>query len=769
MNEMTAPPKFGLGAPVRRKEDQAFVTGHGRYVGDIVVPGMLYAALVRSTVAHARITVGDLAAARGAEGVRLVLTAADLSGYGAMPCKALLPQPDGSMPEVPARPLLCDDVVRHVGEPIAFIVADSLDEALAAAELVEVDYDPLPTVVDTAAALAADAPLVWPERGSNLAFEFALGDADKTAAAFSRAARVARIELVNQRLVVNYMEPRGCIAEYDAGTGRWTLTVGSQGGHGMRDLIAKDILKVDAARIRVVTPDVGGGFGPKTFAYREYPLAMIAAERLGRPVKWMSDRTELFLSDAQGRDNVTVAEMALDSDGRFLGLRVDIIAAMGAYLHQYGPFIPWVGATMSTGLYDIEALSVRIRGVYTHTVTTDAYRGAGRPEAAYVIERLVERAAAMLGLSSAEIRRRNFIRPDQLPYTTQTGRKYDTGDFAGHLARGLEAADRAGFDARAAQSAAAGKFRGFGIATYVEACAFPGSEKADVSVGADGTVTLLIGTQTNGQGHDTAYSQVVADRLGISVDQVKVIQGDTDLVKQGGGTGGSRSIPLGLPSIDVASRALAEKLKAAAADKLETSAADLELVAGMVRVAGTDRAVTFGELAREAGPAGLAADGEVVQDECTYPNGTHLCEVEVDPETGRTAIVRYTIVDDFGVTVNPLLLTGQVHGGVVQSVGQALLENTVYDGDGQLVTASFLDYAMPRADDVPYLHFETRNVPSTTNALGIKGAGEAGTIGATPAVMNAVADALRRGAGVEDIDMPATPERVWAAIEAARG
>jgi len=768
MNQFTAPPKFGIGAPVRRKEDAAFVTGHGRYVADIQPAGTLHAVVVRAVVAHARIRVGDLAAARAAEGVHLVLAAEDLAGYGGMPCKALVKMANGERVSPPPRPILCSDMVRHVGEAVAFVVADSVEAARSAAELVEIDYEPLEAVTDTVGALAADAPLVWPERGDNVVFEYAFGDAALADAAFARAARTARIEVVNQRVVTNYMETRGCIAEYDAASGRWTLTVGTQGGHGVRDVIAQDILKVDPARIRVVTPDVGGGFGTKVFVYREYPLAMIAAERLGRPVKWVSDRTEHFLADAQGRDNVTTAEMAMDENGRFLGLKIDVVAAIGAYCHQYGPFIPWVGPTMSTGLYDIPALSARSRGVFTNTVPTDAYRGAGRPEAAYVIERLVEVCARVAGLSPDEIRRRNFIRPDQMPYTTPTGRMYDTGEFAGHLDRALAVAEWAGFPARAAAAAERGRFRGIGLGTYVEACAFPGSERADVSIDADGGATLLIGTQTNGQGHATAYSQLLAERLGLPIERITVIQGDTDIVRQGGGTGGSRSIPLGLPSIDVAGRALADKLKALAADRLEASPADLELVDGTVRIAGTDRSIGFAELVAAAGPEGLAADGEVRQDECTYPNGTHVCEVEIDPETGVTEIVGYVIVDDFGVTVNPLLLAGQVHGGIVQSIGQALLENTVYGDDGQLLTASFLDYAVPRAEDVPSFHFETRNVPSTTNAMGIKGAGEAGTIGATPAVMNAVADALRRGAGVETIDMPATPARVWAAIREAR-
>ncbi|WP_029058907.1 xanthine dehydrogenase family protein molybdopterin-binding subunit [Stappia stellulata] len=766
MNEM-APGKFGMGAPVRRKEDTALITGHGRYTDDIHPDGALRAYVLRSSMAHARIKVGDLEDARNAEGVAMVLTAADVPDLGMMPTKASVKQPDGSAPVVPPRPVLVVDTVRHVGEPVVFIVADTLNNAKSAAELIEIDYDPLDAVVDTADALSPDAPLVWPDRGSNLAYTAEMGDAEATRAAFDTAHHVTRIEIVNNRLVCNYMEPRSCIGEFDAGSGRYTLTAGTQGGHGMRDVIAGDILGIDAKDLRVITPDVGGGFGTKNFVYPEYPLALVAAKRLGKPVKWVCERTEHFVADAHGRDNLAVAEVAMDADGRFLALKVDLIAAMGAYLHQYGPFIPYLGLTMSTGLYDIPAMHAELKGVYTHTTATDAYRGAGRPEAAYLLERLVDKAAAEMDLSPAEIRRRNFIATEALPYTTPTGRMYDTGEFAAHMDTALAAADWDGFEARAQASRDAGRYRGIGMATYVEACAFAGSEEATVELGLDGSLTLLIGTQSNGQGHATAYGQIIAEQFGVDLDKITTIQGDTDRVRKGGGTGGSRSIPIGLPSVLEASKTLVKRVKDLAADKLEVGVEDLELTDGSVRVVGTDRAVTLAEVAAGAGEP-LAAREAVKQAEATYPNGTHVCEVEIDPDTGETTLLDYVIVDDFGVTVNPLLLAGQVHGGVVQAIGQALMEHTVYDADGQLISASFLDYQMPRAGDIPHIRFETRNVPSTTNALGIKGAGEAGTIGACPAVMNAVNDALRRGAGVAQIEMPATPSRVWEAIAAAR-
>ncbi|MXN63660.1 molybdopterin-dependent oxidoreductase [Stappia sp. GBMRC 2046] len=765
MNEIVQK-KFGVGAPVRRKEDAALVTGHGHYVDDYNPEGTLKAYVLRSPMAYAKVAIGDLSAARDAPGVHLVLTADDIAGLKPMPTKAVMPQKDGTKHAVPVRPVLCKDMVRHVGDALVFIVADSVDEAKSASELIEIDFDPLEAVVETADALKEGAPLVWPQTGTNRAFTLGQGDKEKTDAAFAAAKHVSRIDIVNNRLVSNYMETRGCVAEFDKETDRYTLTVGTQGGHGIRDIIAEDILGIDASRLRVVTPDVGGGFGTKIFVYREYPLCLVAAERLGRPVKWIGERGEHFVSDAHGRDNVTTAEVAMDENGRFLGLRIDVTANMGAYLHQFGPFIPFVGTSMSTGLYDIEALDVTINGVFTNTVPTDAYRGAGRPEAAYLIERLVEQAALDMGLSSDEIRRRNFIKPEQMPYTTPTGRMYDTGEFTGHMEKAMEVADWAGFGQRDAASEAAGKYRGIGMCTYIEACAFAGSEEATVELGLDGSLTLLIGTQTNGQGHATAYGQVIAEQFGVDLDKINVIQGDTDRVRTGGGTGGSRSIPIGLPSVLEASKTLVAKIKEVAADKLEAGAEDLELADGSVRVIGTDKAVTLAEIAAGA-PEALSAAESVKQSENTYPNGTHICELEIDPETGDTEILNYVIVDDFGVTVNPVLLAGQVHGGVAQAIGQALMERTVFDEDGQLLTATFLDYHMPRAEELPSFHFETRNVPSTTNAMGIKGAGEAGTIGGSAAVMNAVADALRRHAGVKHIDMPATPNRVWEAIQAA--
>ncbi|MET0941930.1 MAG: xanthine dehydrogenase family protein molybdopterin-binding subunit [Mesorhizobium sp.] len=762
-------PKFGLGASVLRLEDEAFITGKGRYTDDISPEGLLHGFVLRSPIAKARIASVLADAARKAPGVHLVLTGEDVANLGPLKSGVMQKQPDGTRAPTRDIPILCRDRVNYVGDAVAFIVAESRALVQDASELVEIDYDGEEATAGTGTALDAGTPLVWPELGSNKAFAYEMGDRVQTDAAFVNAKTVTRIEFINNRLVCNYMEPRSAIGEWRADEDRFVLTTGSQGVHSMRDILTRQVFGIEREKLRVITPDVGGGFGPKTFVYREHALVLEAAKRLGRPVKWAGDRTEHFLTDAQGRDNVVTAEMAMDANGRFLGMRVNLVANLGAYISQYGPFIPYVGATMSTGVYDIQALHVSITGVYTNTAPVDAYRGAGRPEAAFLLEKLVDACARDMGIGREEIRRRNFIRPEQFPYRTQTGRLYDVGEFEGHMDLAIERARWKTFDQRLRQSNADGKIRGIGMATYVEACAFQGSEPAHAELNADGSVTLAIGTQSNGQGHATAYAQFVAEKLGIDVSAVHVHQGDTDRLARGGGTGGSRSIPLGGVSASRAGEDLAEKIRKIAADELEASAVDIELVDATARIVGTDRAIGFSDVAKAAKQSGdLKGFGEFVQDEATYPNGTHICEVEIDPETGQTVVVAYTIVDDFGVTVNPILLAGQVHGGVVQGIGQALTENTVYSEDGQLLTASFMDYGMPRADDVPSFHFETRNVPSTTNAMGIKGAGEAGTIGATPATLNAVTDALYRAFGIRHIDMPATPDRVWNAIQAAK-
>ena len=754
--------KFGIGQSVRRKEDDALLRGGGRYVADHAPDGMLHAALLRSPHAHARFRIANASRARAMPGVALVITGADITSLGSLPCQADMP---GATIALPPYPVLAVDEVRHVGDAIALVVADTRDHARDAAEAMEVEFTPLPHVIGAAAAIEQNAPLVWRQIRGNLAFETALGDAKATASAFARAAHVTSLVLVNQRVVSNYLDTRAVVAEHEATTNRTTLTLSSQGSHAVRDILCRDVFKTDASRMRVVTPDVGGGFGTKLFAYREYALAALAARHLNRPVRWVADRSEHFLADTHGRDNVTTARLALDRHGRFLALDVDLIADMGAYLSCYAPLIPFIGAGMSPGVYDIPACHVRVRGVFTNTVPVDAYRGAGRPEAAYVIERLVDVAAREIGVAPDELRGRNFIRV--LPYTTATGKIYDSGDFAGHLQRAQERAGWGGFEQRLAQSRAAGRLRGIGIATYVEACGNNGPDAARIRLDEDGGVTVFSGAQSTGQGHATAYAQIVAEHLGLAPDRVRVTQGDTDLVATGTGTGGSSSIPCGGASLASATEKLAANLKEIAAEALEASAGDLDIVDGTVRVAGTDRTISFVALAGHprAATGALSVEHAFVPEAATYPNGTHIAEVEVDPETGDVQILNYVVVDDFGATLNPLLLAGQVHGGSAQGIGQALMESAVYDPDsGQLVSASLMDYALPRAHDVPSFAFETHNVPCRTNPLGVKGAGEAGAIGSCPAVMNAVLDALWRAFRIRHLDMPATPERLWAAI-----
>jgi carbon-monoxide dehydrogenase large subunit len=759
--------KFGAGQSVKRIEDIRLVTGQGHYATDACEPAALRAAFVRSPHGHARFQLGDLAAVRAMPGVRAIYDAADFAGLGDLPCLGAVKNLDGSQTPLKPYPVLAKDEVHHVGDVVAMVVADTVTQARDAAEAVPVEWDALPAAVDMEAALAPGAPLVFAGAPGNVAYDTAVGDKAKTDAVFASAPHRVKLRIVNPRVVANYMEPRA--ARADIADGAVTLELGSQGVHIVQSLVG-GILNMTPDKLRVVTKDVGGGFGTKNMMYREYPLVVEATRRLNASVAWVGDRTEHFVGDAQGRDNITTAEMALDENGRFLALRVDILGNLGAYVSMFAPYIPWLGASMATGPYDIGALHARVRGIYTHTVPVDAYRGAGRPEAAYVLERLVDLCARELGLDPAEIRARNFVKPAQMPFHTLTDRDYDVGDFEGAMRACLKKADRDGFEARAAASRARGKARGFGFASYIECTAWGDGEQGSVTLEKDGTLTVAIGTQSTGQGHETAYAQVVSQQFDVPIDRIRVIQGDTARVPTGNGTGGSRSIPVGAVMVGRASTKLADALKELAADKLEAAVADLEIAEGVVRIAGTDRSITFPEIAALPGatPDKLKAVEEFVPPNATYPNGTHAVEVEIDPETGVVELQRYSIVDDFGFTLNPLLLAGQVHGGVAQGAGQALTEVATFDETGQLLTASFMDYAMPRADDFCDFAFETRNVPSTTNPMGLKGAGEAGSIGSTPAVMNAIADALWRSHKVAEIDMPATPFAVYSAIRSAR-
>jgi carbon-monoxide dehydrogenase large subunit len=762
--------KFGVGQPHVRVEDPSLLTGHGRYLADRMPGDALRAVVVRSPHAHATFKIGNADAVRDRAGVRLVLAAADTASYGSMPCQGVVKPVDEDKMWQPPYPLLADGTVRHVGDAVAFIVAETIDAARDAAESLEIEWEPLPAIADTKGAVEEGAPLVWNERPNNVAFRTEVGDREATEEAFKNAHRVVKLELVNQRVVANYLETRGAIAEFDE-NGVMMLTVSTQGSHTIRNSLCDKVLNIPKDQLRVVTGDVGGGFGTKLGPYREYALAVIAARELGRAVAWIADRTEHFLGDAHGRDNVTVAEMALDANNKFLGLRVDTVANLGAYLAYFGPFIVANGAGMLPGVYDIPAAYCTQRGVYTHTLPVDAYRGAGRPEAAFVIERLVDKVAREIGIAPDELRRINFIPPSAMPYKTATGRTYDSGEFAGHLDRALVLADLKGFEKRLKNAQAQGRVRGLGVATYIEACGGAAGETAKVRIEPDGTATIFIGTQSNGQGHATAYAQFAADQLDLPLEKIVMRQGDTNDLPTGGGTGGSRSIPTGAPSVGMAAKKLADQLKELAASELDAPVDKLEIVDGAVRVSGSNRLVTFATLASkpDVDVEKLVAAEKYEPKAPTYPNGTHVCEVELDPESGNIAIVGYWVVDDFGFTVNPLLLEGQIHGGIAQGAGQALGEQAVYGDDGQLLTASLMDYALPHARDMVQIQFETRNVPCTTHVLGIKGAGEAGTIGATPAVMNAVVDALDRGFGIQHLDMPATPVRVWEAIQRKRG
>ncbi|HET6520890.1 MAG TPA: xanthine dehydrogenase family protein molybdopterin-binding subunit, partial [Geminicoccaceae bacterium] len=746
----------------RRVEDQRLITGRGRYTDDITLPNQAHAYVLRSPHAFARIVSIDTTAAASAEGVLAVLTGADAEadGLGNLPCPGALE----NMP-TPPRPVLARDRVRFVGDPVAVIVAGTAARARDAAELVEVDYEELPAVTDLAAAEQPGRAQIWDFAPHNVVFRWEAGDREPVDRLIAGAARVVTVDLVNNRVVANSLEPRCANGAYDPQSGRYTLYTTSQGAHGIRGQLAEHILKVPEDQIHVAIPDVGGGFGMKIFLYPEHGLMLWAAKRVGRPVKWYEDRSEAFLSDTHGRDHITRAQLALDADGRFLALRASITANLGAYLSQYGPFIPTgAGAAMYAGVYDFQAVHVESKGLYTNTSPVDAYRGAGRPEAAYVVERLVDTAARELGMDPAELRRRNFIKPERMPYKTHMGAAsvtYDSGEFARNLNDALELADAKGFPARRSAARAKGRLRGLGISYYIEQCGGAPEETARIELDAEGGVKVFIGNKSNGQGHETAYTQLVSDALGVDSEQIEVVQADTDRTPAGM-TGGSRALPVGGVATRRASDEVVEKAKRVASDMLEAAATDLRFEDGRFTVVGTDRSVGLLEVAARAG--GLDGRNTFTPDASTFPNGCHVCEIEVDIDTGTPEVVRYTVVDDFGRVVNPLLVAGQVHGGVAQGVGQALYEHAVYDPEsGQLLSGSYMDYCMPRADNLTEITFKLNEIACTTNPLGAKGCGEAGAIGAPPAVINALVDALHEY-GVKHVDMPATPLRLWRLI-----
>ena len=780
---MTPPTRFGVGQPVARKEDDRLLTGRGAYTGDLDLPGQLHGAVVRSPYAHAELGAIDAGAALARPGVVAVLTGEDVAadGLGPLPALADTFDPSGEMrvhilgphPKVPPRPVLARGRVRFVGDAVAFAVAESEAAARDAADLVEVAYTPLPAVAATGRAADPGMPRIWEEWPGNLAFTFENGDRAATEAAFAAAERAVAIELVNNRVVANSMEPRVAIGEVEGEVLR--LHVGCQGPHNLRNMLADSIFGLPPARVDVVAHEVGGGFGMKYMLYGEYALVMWAARRLGRPVKWVSGRAEAFLSDAQGRDHVTRMELALDAGGRFLALRSTTTANMGAYYSNLGPAVPTIeGEHILTSVYKVGAVHNTVRGVFTNTVPTDAYRGAGRPELNYRIERVIDAAARELGLDASELRRRNFIGAADFPYANGCGETIDSGDFAGNTEAAMQLADWRGIGRRRAEAQAGGRLRGIGMAYYVDEVAGPmlGGEEAALRVGADRTLTGIIGTVATGQGHETAFAQILHQHLGVPFEAIRLEQGDLEHIPASTGQGGSRTVLICGLALTAAADDAVEKGRQAAAELLEAAAADIEFSEGRYRVAGTDRAVDLfavGAAMAEgrAGPARpLLGHGEFFPAATTFPNGCHVCEVDIDRDTGAVAIADYVVVDDFGRVVNPLLLAGQIHGGIAQGAGQALLEHTVYGEDGQLLSATLMDYALPRAGDLPSFRTRTREILCATNPLGMKGAGEAGTIGAPPAVVNAILDALAP-LGITRFDMPATPERVWRAMREA--
>ncbi|HKF73004.1 MAG TPA: xanthine dehydrogenase family protein molybdopterin-binding subunit [Stellaceae bacterium] len=783
----------GIGVAVRRKEDPRFLTGRGNYTDDINRPGQLYAYILRSPHAHAELGAIDSSKAKMAPGVVAVFTGADLAAdnVGGLPCGWLIKSKDGSPMVEPPHPVLAQGRVRHVGDPVAVVIAESRNQAKDAAEQISVSYKELPAVTDAAEAIKPGKPQLFEAAKNNLCYDWHIGEKDAVDAAIKKAAHVTRIDIVNNRLVPNAMEPRSAIGEYDRGTGEYTLYTTSQNPHVIRLLMGAFVLHLPEHKLKVVAPDVGGGFGSKIYHYAEEAIVTWASAKVGKPVKWTAERSESFLSDAQGRDHATHAELALDKDGKFLALKVSTIANMGGYLSTFAPAIPtYLYATLLAGTYTTPAIYCEVKAVFTNTVPVDAYRGAGRPEATYVVERIVENAAHEMKIDPAELRRRNYVPTNAYPYQTPVALQYDSGDYFTTLDMALKAADYAGFEKRRLEAAKHGKLRGIGIASYIEACGIAPSavagalgaraglyETAEVRVHPTGSITMFTGTHSHGQGHETTFAQLISDRLGVPVEQIEVVHGDTSKIPFGMGTYGSRSLAVGGSALVKAMDKIVNKGKKIAAHLLEASEADIEFKDGKFTVVGTDRSKAFGEVAFAAYvphnypidtvEPGLDETAFYDPKNFTFPSGSHIAEVEIDRDTGTVHVVNFTAADDFGRIINPLIVEGQVHGGVAQGIGQALCENTVYDRDGQLLTGSYMDYCMPRADNLPSFSVATNTTLCTHNPLGVKGCGEAGAIGAPAAIMNAVVHALSP-LGIRDLAMPATPERVWRAIHGQR-
>lgn len=776
----------GIGARVVRKEDKRFITGKGRYVDDIKLLGMTHAHFIRSPHAHAKVKGIDSSAALKMPGVVAVLTGRELvdDKVGNLICGWAITSKDGSPMKMGAWPAMAPETVRFVGQAVAVVIADSKNLARDAAEAVVVDYEELPAVADIHAAIKAGAPQLHPEAPGNQVYDWVLGDEGATDAALAKAANVVKLDVTNNRLAPNAMEPRAAIADYDAAEEHFTLYTTSQNPHVARLVLSAFYNIAPEHKLRVIAPDVGGGFGSKIFIYPEEMVALWASKKVGRPVKWTGDRTEAFLTDAHGRDHVTHAEMAFDANNKIIGLKVKTYANFGAYMSLFSSSVPtYLYATLLSGQYNIPAIHAEVIGVYTNTTPVDAYRGAGRPEASYLIERLMETAARQLNVDPAQLRRTNFI--TEFPHQTPVIMAYDTGDFNASLDAAMKAIDYAGFPARKAKANADGKLRGIGVSCYIEACGIAPSkavgslgagvglwESAEVRVNPVGTIEILTGSHSHGQGHETTFCQLVADRLGVPISQVSIIHGDTDKVQFGMGTYGSRSAAVGLTAILKAMEKMESKAKKIAAHALEASDADIVIENGEFKVTGTDKAIAFPMVALAAYTAhnlpdgmepGLKESAFYDPSNFTFPAGAYICELEVDPGTGKTSFVNFVAADDFGRLINPMIVEGQVHGGLAQGIGQALLEHAIYDASGQPVTASFMDYSMPRADDLPSFNLSHTTTLCPGNPLGIKGCGEAGAIGASAAVINAITDAI----GKNNLEMPATPDRVWRTIHAA--
>lgn len=771
--------KYGIGQPVTRSEDPKLLRGEGNYTDDVNLDGQAYGVMVRSPYAHGTLNGIDSTEASAAPGVLAILTGEDLdaAGLGTMKCGLPLKGRDGSPIAYVPRPALATDKVRYVGDPVAIVIAETATQARDAAELVELDIDPLPAVTDARAATEAGAPQLYDSITGNTAIDFQYGDTAKVDAAFAAAAHVTRLPLRNNRIVVSAMEPRSAVGSFDAATEGYTLNVGCQGVFGMMNTLAKQVFNIEPEKMHVVTGNVGGSFGMKAGAYPEYICVLHAAKVLGRPVKWTDDRSGSFLSDCHGRDHDMTAELALDADGKFTALRITGYGNVGTFLTAVSPMMPTMNTLKNANsVYRLPLIEVSSKAVFTNTTPVTAYRGAGRPEANYYMERLIETAARELGIDAIELRRRNQILPAEIPYAAANGMNYDSGDFPTIMQKAVEASDWDGFAARKAESEKRGKLRGRGVGCYLEVTAPVQEEMGGIRFEENGDVTIITGTLDYGQGHWTPFAQVLHQKLGVPFERIRLIQGDSAELVAGGGTGGSKSIMASGAAILEASDIVIDKGKKIAAHVFETAVEDIVFEGGSFQVAGTDRTVTVTELAEQL-RGGLALPEDLPRDlsvkhifdaaPSAFPNGCHVCELEVDPDTGVVEIDRYNMVNDFGTVVNPLLVEGQAHGGIVQGLGQALMENAIYDSEGQLQTGSYMDYAVPRASDVPSFTFATHAVPATTNPLGAKGCGEAGCAGSLPSIMNALVDALAP-LGVKHIDMPATPEKIWAAIQEAK-